>query len=463
MSSHSHMSRRHDYEKIITSGLSINNYTLEPRNAIVTGWVFDANTRGTSDIIFGSFLTIFLCTWTAICLNIPNPNDSKVQILKRKAKWMLWAIVAPELVLAVAIGQYASARRSVARFRKLGHSSWTLRHAFFADMGGILLKPRDSTAFVVNSRQLAYLVEHKYTDGPAISEEDIWDRSKADTMTKIISLAQASWLGIQLCGRAIQRLPTTTLELSAGAIVLCTFGTFFCWLHKPSDLNSGITLEIEASTADILLKAGDAAAEPYRHTPLDFVAKQSFTCGYDVLGFFGMRCDDLERPLRRFPNDRFPDISTFEKFALFCLTLAYSACHLFGWNFFFPTSGERVLWQVSSMVITVTTFLFWVFETVAARQRYGRWDKYLIFLRLKEPPTSIDAEKKVALDPMDAFEIEQKCAKPMLKWEVWLILPVILVYVAARSYMIVEVFVSLRTLPIGAYQTVQVVQMLPHL
>ena len=41
-------------------------------------------------------------------------------------------------------------------------------------------------------------------------------------------IAQASWLVIQLCGRAIRSLPTTTMELSAAAIVLCTFGTFIC-------------------------------------------------------------------------------------------------------------------------------------------------------------------------------------------------------------------------------------------
>ncbi len=83
---------------------------------MATGWVSGPDSRGTIDIIWGSFLTIFLCTWTAVCLNIPNPKDSQLQVLGRKAKWMFWAIVGPELVLSVAIGQYASARRSVKRF-----------------------------------------------------------------------------------------------------------------------------------------------------------------------------------------------------------------------------------------------------------------------------------------------------------------------------------------------------------
>lgn len=171
---------------------------------------------------------------------------------------MFWAIVSPKLVLSVAIGQYASARRSVKRFRKLGmkEDRWTLRHGFYADMGGMLLQPKNSTPFLVNSRQLAYLVEKQYLECPQITQNEIWDKSKTDTLARLLSLGQATWLMIQLFGRFILKLPTTTLELSAGAIVICTFGTFICWMHKPSDVHTGIVLNMEASTAEILLEAG---------------------------------------------------------------------------------------------------------------------------------------------------------------------------------------------------------------
>lgn len=448
---------------VVLPGSDVNNATLGPGPAIVMGWVGSSNGRGTIDIIWGSFLTIFLCTWTAICLNIPHPKDTKVQILLRKTKWMFWGIVCPEIVLSVAIGQYASARRSVDRFRNLGCQQWTLRHAFFADMGGILLEPKESTPFLVNSRQLAYLVQQGYTQCPSISADEIWDKSKADTMARVLTLAQAGWLAIQLCGRAIQRLPTTTLELSAAAIVFCTLGTFICWLQKPSDVQRGVSITLEFSTKQILLEAGDNAKEPYVHTPLDFVAKQYFTCSYDVMKIFNLRCDSRERPLRQFANDRFPDISTVEKFALFCMTLAYAAFHVIGWNFWFPTRIEQTLWRASSLVVTVTTFFFWVFETIAARQRFGRWDKYFIALNLKKtsvpeyPARNLSKEERA-----DDFEDQQKKAKPVPSWEVALLLPVVVAYVTVRAYMIVEVLVSLRRLPLGAYKTVQISQILPH-
>lgn len=129
---------------------------------LATGWVSSPEGRGTIDIVWSSFLTIFLCTWTAVCLNIPHPDAGKLRRLCTKVQWMAWAIIGPELVLAVAIGQFPSARRSVKRFHGLGHKAWTTRHGFFADMGGILLQPKNSTPFLVNSRQLAYLVEKGY-------------------------------------------------------------------------------------------------------------------------------------------------------------------------------------------------------------------------------------------------------------------------------------------------------------
>ena len=381
---------------------------------------------------------------------------------------MMWAIIGPELVLAVAIGQFASARRSVRRFKGLGHTTWTLRHAFFADMGGILLRPADSTPFVVNGRQLAYLVENQYMECPAIDAEEIWDKSKADTLARVLTLLQACWLVIQLLGRAILRLSTSTLELSAGAIVLCTIGTFVCWLHKPSDARKGIELTIKATTAQILIDAGDAAATPYRHTPLDFVAKESFTCSYDMMGFLNLRCDNRERPLRCFPNDRFPDISSFEKLALFCMTTLYAAFHLIGWNFTFPTRLESLLWRLSSSLVLGATVFWWVFETIAARHRFGRWDKYLIWLQLKGKPPAPrpDVESNLKHQDtrvrLDAFETEQKQAKPMLAWEVGLLMPFVFLYAAARTYMIVEALVSLRALPSGVFETFDVAQLLPH-
>jgi hypothetical protein len=446
----------------VIHGSKVNNVPLGPVSTLVLGWVSSPNGRGTMDIIWGSFLTIFLCTWSSICLNVPHPTDNATKKFFRKAKWMFLAIIAPELVLSVAIGQFASARRSIRRFGRLGYSTWTLRHGFFADMGGVLLHPPDSSPFVVNSRQLAYLVQYGYLQYPQLTSEEIWDKSKADTFARILTLAQASWLVIQLIGRAAYGLPTSTLELSAAAIVFCTFGTFLCWLHKPRDVLKSISIATETKVAQILVDAGDVAASPYCHTPLDFIAKESFTWSYDVMGLLKMRCDNRERPLRCFPNDRFPNISTAEKFVLCCMTIAYAALHLIGWNFVFPSRIESLCWRLSSSIMTGTLLFFWVFETIAARQRFHRWDKYLIWLRLMKPLQATQTQLHKEIDPDDAFEQEQKKSKPIPFWEAGLFIMVILTYLVARGYMIIEAFYSLRELPLGAYMEVDFSRSFPH-
>jgi hypothetical protein len=55
------------------------------------------------------------------------------------------------------------------------------------------------------------------------------------------------------------------------------------------------------------------------------------------------------------------------------------------------------------------------------------------------------------IQDLDAFEEEQKKAKPMLACEVGLIFRVVILYVAARGYMVIEVFVSLSELSLEAY------------
>ncbi|KAF2264376.1 hypothetical protein CC78DRAFT_580445 [Lojkania enalia] len=144
------------------------------------------------------------------------------------------------------------------------------------------------------------------------------------------------------------------------------------------------------------------------------------------------------------------------------------ATNLIPWNFSFPTRAELLLWHVSASIFTGVIGFFWDFETIAARQRFGRWDKYLIWLSLKKPPPSSTSDEDVSpkrqdtINRLDAFEQEQKRAKPILAWEIGLLLPIVLLYVVARAYMVVEVFVSLREVPTGVYRTFEVTELLPH-
>lgn len=90
----------------------------------------------------------------------------------------------------MAAEQWESANQSVQEFRSLGYPQWTMRHGFFADMGGFLLQSPDVPMFPVDSGQLAYLVEKNYLQYPAIDKGTIGDRNKADGFARLVTSVQ---------------------------------------------------------------------------------------------------------------------------------------------------------------------------------------------------------------------------------------------------------------------------------
>lgn len=97
----------------------------------------------------------------------------------------------------MAVEQWESANQSVQEFRRLGYPYWTMRHAFFADMGGFVLHCPGFPLFPVDSEQLAYLVKKKYLQYPAIDKETIGDRNKADGFARLVTSVQITWFFIQ--------------------------------------------------------------------------------------------------------------------------------------------------------------------------------------------------------------------------------------------------------------------------
>lgn len=197
----------------------------------VRGWVEQSNYRGTFDIIWTSLVTIGISTYTMLCLNVPAPTDTYRRLVGRRLLWMLLGIIGPEFVLTYAAGQWSRAKWSVKAFQE-DHTDWHMRHAFFADMGGFVLHTQDGVTFPVNAVQLRWLVRHKYIEYPKLSQKEVWDKSKQDVFTKLITAFQVSYLIIHCAARAAQGLDITTLELNALAIVTCSLMTSCMKLFK---------------------------------------------------------------------------------------------------------------------------------------------------------------------------------------------------------------------------------------
>ena len=425
------------------------------------GWVSQPNGRGTFDILWSCLFTIFLCTWVSLHLNIPAMHETYWDQFFRKMRWMAQAIMAPEFVLCLATGQKVEAERSVKQFknsRRPEWPEWKIRHAFYANMGGFVLHPRESAPFPINARQLHWLVLHGYLDYPAITAKEVWDKSKADGFQKALTCLQTGWFIIQIVGRAIQRLPITTLEITTLSFVLCTLVMFAQWANKPLDVERPTVLTTTKSIAEILLEAGDAANEPYKLTPLDFIDNQSPSWLTEVQPHLRFRAGPKERPLPRFTNDRFPVIGAGpDSIFLFLFTMVYCGIHFVAWNFSFPTSTERYLWHAACITILACAFIFWACETYQDGHRLGRWDDWYAKLYTKLFPYRAAKNGRI-----NTMEKARRNRRFIPVWEVIVMTPVTVVYTVARTYIVVEVFLSQRSLPSRAFDSVQWSEFIPH-
>ncbi|KAF9008033.1 hypothetical protein BDQ17DRAFT_1275967 [Cyathus striatus] len=197
--------------------------------------------RSMTDIVWGCVSTVFLCTWLSIHMNAPAPREKSSKILWRRLKTMYWALVAPELVMLWAIRQYYGASHILKRY-KLSDRNWTVKHAHFLQMGGFQLRDGQKTT-VLYPNQFHDLLKKGEITFPNISADDIADKSKADSLSKIVLVGQILWFVAQCIARRIKRLALAQLEVTTLSIISCTFMLSILWWHKPFDIRQPFFLD----------------------------------------------------------------------------------------------------------------------------------------------------------------------------------------------------------------------------
>ena len=428
--------------------VDITSTTTPPRTR---GWVSSPDGRGTLDIVWACLLTTFLCTWSSLHLNVPAPQDSRLKCLFRRVRWMIQAFLAPEYVVFLATIQKIEAQRSCDEWKNDGYPFWTMYHGFFANMGGFVLQPPDIRPFPINSKQLLYLVKHDYTSVPEITQSEISNKGKQDGFQKFLTLLQLFWFVLQCVGRAIQHLPTTTLELATIGLVICTFASYYEWSCKPLDIEHPVVIPIRTRIAEILIDAGSRARMPYLRTPLDFVDDQFPSWLTRIQPFFAWRIfGPPERPLPRFTNDRLPTIDgSRDSILLVIVVMAYSGLHFIAWDFIFPTQVERIIWRVNCIVMVSTASIFFASEFYHNELRTGRW--------LHGNPRLFSMTP-----PLRRLLSKLEGAKLIPSGQNVFILVFAVMYTLARMYIAIECFISLRSLPLRAFDSVKWSNFIPH-
>ncbi|OCL02642.1 hypothetical protein AOQ84DRAFT_422230 [Glonium stellatum] len=371
------------------------------------GWVSSPDGRGTIDIIWSCILTTFLCVWTVLLLNVPPKDTSLWKFIRKKLKWMAIALFGPEWLTAFAGAQWSIARSAVKQFKAAG-IEWTMRQAFFADMGGIRVRLNDDE-FPVTSKHMFVLISLGLIKPSSITPEAIDDRSKTDGVAKLVTILQTVWFILQCVARLLQQISITTLELSTIAFVAAAINEAVNWTWSPLERFDDLRPNLLADAWPLL-----------KNWPL--LKRKSSQLNHDV-------------QKASFRNDRLPP---FEKdwtlISFFIIvSLCFGAVYVAGWNVSLPTYVEQVIWRVCIVTTLSLVVAFWLAE-------------FIVELHLHYLGEKVAENEKVAVTPV----------------KLGLFGAIATVYVLVRLYILVEGFVALRSLPVVAFKTVSWTNFLPH-
>ena len=459
--------------------------TVSDPSPAILGWTGSPNGRGSLDILWSCAFTTFLCAWSALCSNIPAPGSKFWRRgIARKLFLGAMCLLIPDLVSYLALGQYGSARESVKAFRRSGYDEWSMKHAFFANMGGFWLTTGDNISWPLDAHQLHYLIVEGWLDHQTVvnqvmlSKDVIEDKNKVNSFLRLITIAQTLWFVSNCIGRQIQGLTITTIELTTLGLIPTTIALMVWWWEKPADVDRPEYLKISATVEDIHARAG--FTKRWYDTPLDFLNPEASWCYvawvYDL---------NILRKLRLFPawtglidnrrDDDFPNVSRGNNYIIALVGSIPFVLNILAWNFWFATKTERVLWQVASIVSATSVVTGWLYQELLwylfRDLRRNACDNFAAWKN--EGMQDISTEKATVKGKLlrkirtmgYLLRNNSLDGNPAMTMPLVVLLPFQFfsaAYALARTYILVEDLIAFRALPANVYQTVNWSQMLPH-
>ncbi|KAJ7706548.1 hypothetical protein B0H16DRAFT_1481954 [Mycena metata] len=359
------------------------------------------------DIIWGCLATIFACTWVALHQNVPDPDLGYFALLMRKLRMMLVTIIAPEFVVGFATRQLVSARGISKEFNV------SKTHGFFCNMGGFVSEEGHP---VSKMKQLpAYI--------PAIQKiktADIEDKSKGDTLSKGVAIAQGLWFVTQCLARVSQHLPLTELEVATLAFAVLSVIIRLLWLHKPLDVQQPIV--VARSEIDIdPLQEEDISPPNDGITPIEKIWNGIFgdygtyhpISSTSVPSFYSIEIDGKD------------GYGLAAVAGVFGVGSIFGSIHCAAWNAFFPSMSEMRMWRISSVFIAAYPVL-----TILLMIANGAWA----------------ADNDIAAAVFAILYMVGLVAYPL-----------------CRLFLIILSFTTLRSLPPSAFMDVNWSNYIPHL
>lgn len=123
-----------------------------------------------------------------------------------------------------------------------GPLDWEMAHAYYASMGGFTFGAEGRVDFPFSSRAtltptgLRVLAKYASDLIPRVTASEIKDKSKADSVAKLLLCTQIVWFFLQCITRLAQGLSISLLELNTLAHATCALFVYIQWWSKPLNI-----------------------------------------------------------------------------------------------------------------------------------------------------------------------------------------------------------------------------------
>lgn len=198
---------------------------------------------------------------------------------------------------------------------------------------------------------------------PYITMEEINDKSKSDSLVRVITVVQIIWIVIQVIVRAFRSLAISQLEVSVVAFAICAIIIYSINWEKPKGVQVPITIiaypgPFPEDTMEIVRRDRDGGDGMFS-TLIYLVESQfDFQGGVDSTETW-----QLGKPIPNVYNRKVPylggwNLSQNDIFGLFLGITVFGAVHTAARNPVFPTPVESLLWKIATVLCTSMGLVF---------------------------------------------------------------------------------------------------------
>lgn len=437
--------------------------------------------RGTFGLLWSCLVTFGLCVWTTVHLPF-MPLEGSRNRFYYKLVVATGAIIVPEVVLGFAVAERIRARKVLKAWQDTWsdepeYKTWLkMPGAFFVVMGGFMLEVGKNTntddlvttihpwgfeRLLQKKELFKKLLEDGILTKAHFSCRSINAKSKASGITKLLAIVQIMWMVVQCIGRKISGLPITLLEAHVLIQILYAVVAYVCWWEKPLDIEEPILLRLDEDLLKALgYKAGEESTE--------FFLTPYFTTEKRDRG-------GIVRMIARAWEDCFAICGAKEEGWIGAAAIVNGALHATVWNSHFPTSLELFLWRISALGLGALPLVVFLGSWKANITPYGVRELHkLKFKKGYMPFLAMQAIANTFWWPRRGIKVKIKPDEDLVKdltpdlptWSqyliCWLSLLNTCAYMLSILYLTVEAFISMRSLPAGAYSTHSWSNIFPH-